>query len=160
MGAKTPDVESARRHGGDTGTVGTPAREEVLRLAEEQLNVGKRVVEIGKARVRRFIVEKPVESKITLHEEHAQMMRRPVADAEPLRDVDWSDKTFDISETAEQAVVNKTARVVEEAVIRVEGSDRVETVRDTVRRQQVELERRGADRLRDTDTNINTRRAA
>src|SRR5262249_9229561 len=31
-----------------------PDREEVLRLHEEQMDVGKRVVEIGKARVRRF----------------------------------------------------------------------------------------------------------
>jgi len=38
-------------------------------------------------------------------------------------------------------VVNKTAHVAEEVVIRREGSDHVETVRGTVRRQQVELER-------------------
>jgi hypothetical protein len=44
-----------------TGAVRAPVGEEVLRLAEEQLDVGKRVVEIGKARIRRFIVEKPVE---------------------------------------------------------------------------------------------------
>src|SRR6185437_11633256 len=120
--------------------------EEVLRLAEEQLDVGKRVVEIGKARIRRFIVEKPVESQVTLHEEHAAMMRRPVTDAGLVKDVDWSDKTFEITETAEQVVINKTAHVAEEVVIRVEGSDRVETVHDTIRRQQVELERTARDR--------------
>jgi uncharacterized protein (TIGR02271 family) len=123
-----------------TGSVRTPVGEEVLRLAEEQLDVGKRVVEVGKARIRRFIVEKPVESRVTLHEEHAAMTRRPVNDAGLVKDIDWSDKTFEITETAEQAVVNKTTRVAEEVVIRVEGSDHVETVRDTLRRQQVELE--------------------
>ncbi len=129
-----------------TSTDRRPVTEEVLRLAEEQLDVGKRVVEIGKARIRRFIVEKPVESQVTLHEEHAAMMRRPVTDPGIVKDVDWADKTFEITETAEQAVINKTAHVAEEVVIRVEGSDHVETVRDTIRRQQVELERTARDR--------------
>jgi uncharacterized protein (TIGR02271 family) len=129
------------------------AREEVLRLHEEQLDVGKRVVEIGKARVRRFVVEKPVESQIKLHEEHATISRRPVSDPGALKgDIDWSDKTFEITETAEQAVVTKKARVADEVVIRREGSDHVETVRDTVRRQEIELERPGSDRdIRDRD---------
>ncbi|HEY6308940.1 MAG TPA: YsnF/AvaK domain-containing protein [Candidatus Angelobacter sp.] len=117
------------------------AKEEVLRLAEEQLDVGKRQVETGRARIRRFVIEKPVESQVTLHEEHAEMVRRAVSDPSLIRDVDWADKTIEITETAEQAVVSKTARVAEEVVIRREGSDHVETVRDKVRRQQVELER-------------------
>jgi len=137
-------------------TVKSPVTEEVLRLAEEQLDVGKRLVEIGKARIRRFVIEKPVESRVTLHEEHAAMLRRPVTDASLARDVDWSDKTFEITETAEQAVINKTAHVAEEVVIRVEGSDHVETVRDTLRRQQVELERTGLNR----DMNRDLKRAA
>lgn len=119
----------------------TVAKEEVLRLAEEQLDVGKRQVETGRARVRRFVIEKPVESQITLHEEHAEMLRRAVTDRSAIRDVDWSDKVIEITETAEQAVINKTAHIAEEVVIRREGSDHVETVRDTIRRQQVELER-------------------
>lgn len=127
-------------------------REEVLRLAEEQLEVGKRVVETGKARVRRFVVEKPVESQIKLHEEHATILRRPVTDGSALKDVDWSDKVFEITETTEQPVVSKKVRVADEVVIRREGSDRVETVRDTVRRQDVDLQRPGRDRdIRDRD---------
>jgi uncharacterized protein (TIGR02271 family) len=117
------------------------AREEILRLVEEQLEVDKRQVETGRVRIRRFVTERPVEAQITLHEEHAEMMRRAVNDPSPVKDVDWSDKVIEIIETAEQAVVNKTARVAEEVVIRREGSDHVETVRSTVRRQQVEMER-------------------
>src|SRR5258707_889002 len=116
-------------------------KEEVLRLAEEQLDVGKRQVETGRARIRRFVTERPVEAQVTLHEEHAEMMRRAVTDPSLLKDVDWADKVIEITETAEQAVVTKSAHVAEEVVVRREGSDRVETVRDTVRRQQVELER-------------------
>ena len=38
-------------------------------------------------------------------------------------------------------MVGKTARVKEEVVVHKEATDRVETVRDTVRRQDVEIER-------------------
>jgi uncharacterized protein (TIGR02271 family) len=124
-------------------------KEEVLRLAEEQLEVGKRQVETGKARIRRFVTERPVESKVTLHEEHAEISRRAVADPTALRDVDWSDRVIEVVETDEQPVVNKTARVAEEVLIRREGTDHVETVRDKVRRQQVELERLPRDTTRD-----------
>lgn len=114
---------------------------QVLRLAEEQLEVGKREVETGMARVRRFVTERPVEAQVTCHEEHATMMRRQVSDPTNLRDLDWTDKTIEIVETDEQPVVTKMARLAEEVVLRRQGSDHVETVRDKVRRQQVELER-------------------
>jgi uncharacterized protein (TIGR02271 family) len=121
------------------------AGEEIVRLAEEELNVGKRQIAAGTTRIRRFVVEKPVEAQVTLHEEHATVVRRAVADPTLLKDIDWSDKIIEVTETAEEAVVSKSTRLAEEVVIRKEGSDRVETVRDTVRRQQIEVERVDAD---------------
>jgi stress response protein YsnF len=78
---------------------------------------------------------------VTLHEEHAEVVRRAVSDPDYVKDIDWSDQTIEVLETSEQAVVSKTARVAEEVVVGKTGSDRVETVHDTVRRQQVEVER-------------------
>jgi uncharacterized protein (TIGR02271 family) len=123
--------------------VETTARggEERLRLAEEQLDVGTRVVESGRTRVRRFVVEKPVEANITLHEEHAEVMRRAISDRAYAREIDWSDKTIEVTETAEEPVVGKTAHLTEEVVIRRQGVDRVQTVHDTVRCQQIAIER-------------------
>jgi uncharacterized protein (TIGR02271 family) len=123
-------------------TVGTAiSKEQVLRLAEEQLNVGKRMVEEGTTRIRRFVTEKPVEAKISLHEEHAKVVRRAITDPKFLQDVDWTDKTIEVTETDEEAVVSKSAHIAEEVVLSKEGSDREQIVRDTVRRQQVEVER-------------------
>jgi uncharacterized protein (TIGR02271 family) len=121
---------------------------EVIRLAEEQLNVGKRQVAAGMTRVRRFVTEKPVEAQVTLHEEHASVARRAVTDPAYIREIDWSDRTIEVTETAEEAVVSKSARVVEEVVVGKEGSDRVETVKDKVRRQQVEVERQSGDQTK------------
>ena len=60
-------------------------------------------------------------------------MGRPVTDS-------FSDKTIEMTETAEEAVVSKNTRVVEEVGLRKEVSDRVETVRDTVRKEEVEID--------------------
>jgi len=109
-------------------------------LAEEQLNVGKRLVQEGTTRIRRFVTETPVEAEVTLHEEHARVIRRTISDPRA-RNIDWTDKTIEVSETAEEAVVTKSAHLMEEVVIQKEGTDRVKTLRDKVRRQQVEVER-------------------
>jgi len=114
--------------------------EEILALAEEQINVGKRIVQEGATRIRRFVTEKPVEAQVTLHEEHARVVRRAIADPNYIRNIDWTDKTIEIAESAEEPVVTKSAHVTEEVVVQREGSDHVTTVRDKVRRQQVEVE--------------------
>jgi uncharacterized protein (TIGR02271 family) len=114
--------------------------EEVVRLAEEWLDVGKRKIESGKTRVRRFVVEKPVEANVNLHEEHVEIMRRAISEPGYLKDIDWSEQVFEVTETAEQPVVNKSVRLTEEVVIRRKGSDHVEKVHDTVRRQQLDVE--------------------
>jgi stress response protein YsnF len=58
-----------------------------------------------------------------------------------MNDVDWSDQTIEVMETFEQPVLNKTVRVSKEVVIRRKGSDHTETVHNTVRQQQLEVER-------------------
>jgi uncharacterized protein (TIGR02271 family) len=121
------------------------ANNEVLRLAEEQLQVGKRLVDTGRTRVRRFVTERPVSADVTLHEEHADVLRRAITDPKYVGDIDWADKEIEVVETAEQALANKTARIVEEVSLRKIGTDRVETVHDKIRRQQVEIERVGPD---------------
>ena len=119
----------------------TASGEEVLALAQEEINVGKRLVQEGTTRIRRFVIETPVEAQVTLHEEHARVIRRAIADPNYLRNIDWTDKTIEVTESAEEPVVTKSVHVTEEVVIQREGSDQVKTLRDKVRRQQVEVER-------------------
>jgi len=120
---------------------GSTSGEEVLALAEEQINVDKRLVQEGTTRIRRFVTETPVEAQVTLHEEHARVLRRAITDPNYVRNLDWTDKTIEVTETVEEAVVTKSVHVAEEVVIQREGSDHVKTVKDKVRRQQVEVER-------------------
>ena len=123
--------DTALRNGGD----------EVIALSEEQLTVGKRLVNRGTTHIRRFVVETPVEENVTLHTERVSIDRRPASAGARVDDADFTNRTIEVTETDEEAVVGKTARVREEVVVHKEATDRVETVRDTVRRQDVEIER-------------------
>ena len=129
-----------------------------LQLSEESLAVGKRVVNQGGTRIRRYVVETPVEESVNLHSEKVVLERRPVTDGRPVAD-SFSEKTIEMTETAEEAVVSKTARVVEEIALRKEVSDRVETVRDTVRKEQVEVEQIPAKATTGTVTPVTTKTA-
>jgi uncharacterized protein (TIGR02271 family) len=113
--------------------------EEAIALAEEQINVSKRLVNRGTTRIRRFAVETPVEENVTLRSERVSVERRPVSGDARVADADFADKTIEVTESDEEAVVGKTARVREEVVVRRDVADRVETVRDTVRREDVEI---------------------
>jgi uncharacterized protein (TIGR02271 family) len=122
---------------------GTAAgRDEVIPVVEERLVVGKREVERGHVRVRSYVVERPVEEQVQLHEERVGVERRPVD--RPLTDADrtaaFQERTIESTARAEEAVVSKEARVVEEIAVHKDAADRTETVRDTVRRTEVEVE--------------------
>jgi uncharacterized protein (TIGR02271 family) len=117
----------------------------VLRLAEEQLQVGKQAVETGRTRVRRYVTEREASADVTLHDEHAEVLRKAITDQKYIGVIDWADGEIEVIETAEHALANKTARIVEEVSLKKVGADRVETVKDKIRRQQVEIQRVGSD---------------
>lgn len=115
--------------------------EVALPVIEEQLNIGKRVVQRGGVRVHTRVVEKPVEKTVSLREEHVTVNRRPVDRA--VSDADLSaikEGDFTVTERAEKAVVGKETRVVEEVVVGKQTTERQETVRDTVKRTDVQVE--------------------
>lgn len=121
-----------------------------LQLSEETLSVGKRAVRGGTTRIRSYVVETPVEEQVALRSEKVTMERRPVTDGGTVGSADFSEKTIEMTETSEEAVVSKTTRVKEEVNLRKEATDRVETVNDTVRREDVEVEQVPGNRTRQT----------
>jgi uncharacterized protein (TIGR02271 family) len=80
----------------------------------------------------------PVEDQVALQDEKVVIGRRPVTGGQPV--AECTDKTIEMTETREEPVVSKTARVTEEVSLHKEMTDRVEKVRDTVRRDEVEVE--------------------
>lgn len=119
---------------------GLKDKEAVIPVVEEELIVGKREVEKGGVRITSKVTETPVEEEVRLREEHINVERRPVN-----RPVSSADNAFqvgaiEVTESAEEAVVAKNARVVEEVVVNKDVQERTETVRDTVHRADVDVQ--------------------
>jgi uncharacterized protein (TIGR02271 family) len=125
---------------GTTSATMAASGEEVIPVMEEQLRVGKREVGRGSVRVRSYVVERPVEEQVELRQERVTIERRPVDRELQPGDAAFKEQTIEAVERGEEAVVSKTARVVEEIGIRKDVERETETVRDTVRRQEVEVE--------------------
>jgi len=141
--ATTPDATVTTNTTAVTGgTREVHAGEQVaIPIVEEQIQVGKREVESGGARIHSRVVETPVEEQVQLREEHVTVERhavdRPVTQADV---TNFREGVIEVRETAEVPVVAKEARVVEEVVIGKEATQRTETVRDTVRRTDIDVD--------------------
>ena len=113
-----------------------------LEVIKEDLAVGKREVQTGGVRVRSRIVAKPVSESIRLREEEVFVTRTPVNRPATDANLDtFKEGTITMTETAEVPVVEKSARVVEEISIGKQATERVETITETVRETEVDVER-------------------
>ncbi|HWX32062.1 MAG TPA: YsnF/AvaK domain-containing protein [Steroidobacteraceae bacterium] len=135
------DARQQTSPGSKTPAETPQAQEQVVPVFEERLNVGKRVVEQGHVRVRVYTVEHPVQEGVTLREQRVAVERRPVdRPASSVPGEAFKDRTIDVTTHREEPVIAKEARVKEEVVVRQEADQRTETVRDTVRHTEVEVE--------------------
>ena len=126
---------------GEQRAYGADAGEQSIPIVEEQLRVGKREVDRGGVRVRSYVVETPVSEQVNLREENVSVERRAVDKPLDAADGDaFRERTIEMTETAEEAVVAKDARIVEEVVVRKDVDNRTETVNDTVRRTEVDID--------------------
>ncbi|TNC05293.1 DUF2382 domain-containing protein [Methylobacterium terricola] len=122
-------------------SAGAATGTDYIPVVEERLNVGKRVAEHGRVRIRSYVVETPVEEQVTLRDETVHVDRRAVD--RPVTAADealFAERTIEATEMHEQAVVSKDARVVEEIGVRKDATQHTETVTDKVRRTEVEVE--------------------
>lgn len=112
--------------------------EQVIGIGEEILNVGTRMVPGKTTRIRRVVVETPVQQDVTLHSEAVILERRkPIANSG--NDV-LTEVTVEMSDFNEVPVVSKAVHLVEEVLLRKEVTARVETIHDTVRQDKLEIE--------------------
>lgn len=131
--------------GGSTGYANQGAREvtgqTAIPIVAEEMVVGKREVDRGGVRVYSHVVETPVQAQVDLHEERVNVTRRAVDRQATAADFEVGNRsTFELRASGEEAVVGKTSRVVEEVLVGKQGSNRTETVSDSVRRTEVEVE--------------------
>jgi uncharacterized protein (TIGR02271 family) len=130
---------------GSAPSAGTVAgeREETIPIVEEELRVGKREVDRGSVRVRSYVVETPVHEQVSLRDEHVSVERRAVDLPIGEGDDAFRERSIEMTETAEEAVIAKEVRVREEVVVRKDVGEHVEHVDDTVRHTEVDVEETG-----------------
>lgn len=127
------------------GTASGMQEQSRIPVVEEELKVGKRQVQRGGVRVFQRMRETPVHESVQLREERVKVERRPVDKEASEADLAaFKEGSVELRESAEEAVVSKTARVVEEVIVGKEVSERTEQIDDTVRRTDVEVEQLGA----------------
>ena len=129
--------ETSRARSARTDVTG---RDEVIPIAEEELHVGKREVGHGRVRIQSRVVERPVQEQVNLREERVHVERRPADRPLSEGDAAFRERTIEAEERREEAVVSKEARVTEEVVVRKDVEERTETVSDTVRKTEVDVE--------------------
>lgn len=145
---------------GTTGYTGSGSGSDVtndetgkIKIIEENLQVGKREVTTGGVRLRSRIVERPVEESLRLREERVSVERntvnRPATEADL---ANFQEKNIELVEHAEVPLVSKEARVVEEVSLSKDVEERTETIQDTVRKTEVDVEN-----LSDNDLTGNNR---
>jgi uncharacterized protein (TIGR02271 family) len=135
-----------------------PARDEnVIEVIEEDLQVGKEQVERGRMRIYNVVTEREVQEDVKLRDETIKIQRRPVNRDVKINDDLFKARSFEMVEMDEIAKVSKTARVVEEVSIGKEAVEKIETIKETLRRQDVQIEEVPAVRsFAEYDSDFNT----
>ena len=114
------------------------AREEVVALGEEVLDVSTRRVLGNATRVRRVVKEIPVERHVEMHDETIIVERRP-ANGQQAGDDAVAEREWVMIDTREIPVVSKHVKLREELVLRRQETGRVEIIRDTLRQADADV---------------------
>jgi uncharacterized protein (TIGR02271 family) len=127
-------------HSEDHADEGTTER--VIQLGEETLRVEKKQVEGRKTTIRRIVLQRPATADVELEDQTVVIETREPVNLNDVGEV-LSESTYDAHDTKEEADVKKDVRVVQEVVVKRIKSVHVETVTETVRYDEVKIEREG-----------------
>lgn len=140
-GARKVEGKTTQALAGKTVSDATAIGQTAIPIVEEHLEVGKREVDRGGVRVYSHVVETPVTADVTLRDEKIVVERRPVNRMATAADFNMGQgSTVELNATGEEAVVGKTARVVEEVLLGKSNSSHTEVIHDSVRKTEVEVE--------------------
>lgn len=114
-----------------------------LELLEERLTVGKERFVAGTLEIGKRVVSNEQAVNVTLEEEQAFIKRHAVDDRPADREIGADSRTISLELEAERANVDKKAYVVEEVEIGKTANQHQETIRDTVRREELDVKKTG-----------------
>jgi uncharacterized protein (TIGR02271 family) len=113
-------------------------REGMVTRHEEELRVGTRDVETGRARVRKWVETEPEEVDVALRQETARVTREPVD--QPAGEGEIGEEEIDVPLRGEEAVVEKQTVAKERVGLERDVETERETVGGEIRKEQIDVE--------------------
>jgi uncharacterized protein (TIGR02271 family) len=140
-GVRRDSTQGERGYDIDRQTGVENADERSMTRSEEELRVGKRPVDAGSVRLRKWVETEPVQASINLTRETVRVDREPID--EVVTGAEIGEQTIEVLLRDEEAVVDKQVVARERISLDKDAEERSETVSDEVRRERVEID--GAD---------------
>ena len=142
-GFQTGDVDY--NPGGTTVGYDTssPTTDDAMTRSEEQLNVGTRSQEAGRARLRKYVVTENVTQTIPVSREEVRLEREPITEENlgaARSGPEISEEEHEVILHEERPVVEKEAVPVERLRLNTETVTEQETVSGDVRKEQIEAD--------------------
>jgi uncharacterized protein (TIGR02271 family) len=120
-----------------------PTTDDAMTLSEERLDVGKRSEEVGRARLRKYVVTENVTTTVPVSHEEVRIEREPITDANVGNAMDGpaiSEEEHEVTLHAERPVVEKEAVPVERVRLDKETVVENETVSEGLRKEEIEVD--------------------
>ena len=139
-GYETTGTETRGTVGHDTSG---PTTDDAMTLSEERLNVGTRSEEIGRARLRKYVVTENVTESVPVTREEVRLEREPITDANIGNALDGpaiSEEEHEVTLHAERAVVDKEAVPVERVRLDKTTVTDQEQVSENLRKEEIEVD--------------------
>jgi uncharacterized protein (TIGR02271 family) len=131
----------------DRGTVGQdvsgPETDEAMTRSEEELQVGTRQREAGRARLRKYVVTESVTKTVPVQREEVRIEREPITDAnrdEAMSGTDISEEEHEVVLHEEEPVVEKRVIPKERVRLDTETVSEEREVSEELRKEQIDTE--------------------
>jgi len=147
------DIDRDRTVGRDTSG---PETDDAMTRSEEELRVGTRAQEVGKARLRKYIVTENVQTTVPVSREEVRIEREPITDAnrdDALSGADLSEEEHEVTLHAETPVVEKDVVAKERVRLDTETVTENVQVNEDVRKERIETDG-GIETDRGVDTDV------
>jgi uncharacterized protein (TIGR02271 family) len=112
--------------------------DQAMTRAEEELEVGKRPVDAGTARLKKWVETEPVALDVELQREVARVTREPID--RPAGEHEFSEEEVEVPLHREKPVVQKQAVAKERVGLQKDVQTETQTVEDELKKERVEVE--------------------
>ena len=141
---------SHRRFGQEAASTGGEARAARITRSEEELAVGKRPIRAGEVDVKKTVETQHVREPVTRRREEVEVERRPLEGMAAGR-ADIREDEIRVPIMEEEIVTEKRPVVKEEIVVKKRTVDDTTEVAADLRKERVDVEKRGHVKRRDED---------